>query len=59
MKLKQIIVLVTVLCSSSLARESKIMNYLGNFIPSLTEIATITNCANIYEKVSQFRAHDK
>ena len=54
MKLKQVIVLVTVLCSSSLARESKIMNYLGNFIPSLTEIATITNCANIYEKVSQF-----
>ena len=54
MKITRTISLIMILCSSGLARESKIMNYLGNFVPSLTEIATITNCANIYEKVSQF-----
>jgi hypothetical protein len=30
------------------------MGYLGNFIPSFTEVGILTNCVNVYDKVSNF-----
>lgn len=36
------------------ATESKIMSFLGNFVPSLTEVGVLTNCVNVYDKVSNF-----
>jgi len=39
---------------SASCRESKIISYIGNFVPSLTEIGILTNCVNVYDKVSNF-----
>lgn len=36
------------------AKESKVLSYLGNFVPSLSEIGILTNCVNVYDKVSNF-----
>ena len=36
------------------ARESKIMNYIGNFVPSFTEVGMVSDVVNVYEKVSHF-----
>lgn len=49
-----LLTLIFILQGSIQARESKIMKYLGNFIPSLSEIGILTNCVNVYDKVSQF-----
>jgi len=36
------------------ARQSKLLNFIGNFVPSLTEVGILTNCVNVYDKVSNF-----
>lgn len=48
---------IIILCVVALgidARESKLLGYIGNFIPTLTEVGFVVNCVNVYEKVSQF-----
>ncbi|MBN2436241.1 MAG: hypothetical protein JXK07_13330 [Spirochaetes bacterium] len=47
-----LIVLMFTQCAYSAG--SKLMNYIGNFIPSLTEVGILTNCVNVYDKVSNF-----
>lgn len=47
-------VFIVILATSVFGRESKILSYIGNFVPSLTEIGILTNCVNVYDKVSNF-----
>jgi hypothetical protein len=51
---KKTIIILCVFALSIEARESKILGYIGNFIPTLTEVGFVVNCVNVYEKVSQF-----
>jgi hypothetical protein len=54
MKKRSIALVVVMSVAIGEARESKIMSYIGNFVPSFTEIGMVTNVVNVYEKVSQF-----
>ena len=54
------ILIVLIICHALSAKESKILGFLGNFVPSLTEVGILTNCVNVYDKVSNFvRATNK
>lgn len=54
------LLIIFLLVVGSQAKESKLMSYLGNFVPSLTEVGILTNCVNVYDKVSNFvRATNK
>lgn len=52
--IKKIVLVLIIIAVSANARESKILSYIGNFMPNLTEAGFALNCVNVYEKVSQF-----
>ena len=54
MKNKRLILLLIIAVNTVSAKESKLLSYLGNFVPSLTEVGILTNCVNVYDKVSNF-----
>ncbi|MBN1292373.1 MAG: hypothetical protein JXB48_11085 [Candidatus Latescibacteria bacterium] len=54
MKNKLLILIVVTAVNAVFAKESKLLSYLGNFVPSLTEVGILTNCVNVYDKVSNF-----
>jgi uncharacterized membrane protein len=50
----RICVLIAVFWTSGFSAESKILSYLGKFMPNFTEIAFVTNIVNVYLQVSAF-----
>jgi len=53
-KLRISVLAVLLLVQTASARQSKLLGFLGNFVPSLTEVGILTNCVNVYDKVSNF-----
>src|SRR5271169_4564326 len=50
----RICILIAILWTTGFCAESKILNYLGKFMPNFTEIAFVTNIVNVYLQVSAF-----
>lgn len=54
MKKIKIFIFILVFWTSGFCAESKILNYLGKFLPNFTEVAFVTNIVNVYLQVSAF-----
>jgi len=50
----RICLIIAVFWTSGFCMESKILSYLGKFMPNFTEIAFVTNIVNVYLQVSAF-----
>ena len=47
-------VFILLMISSGFCGESKVLNYIGKFLPNFTEIAFVTDVVNVYMQVSGF-----